>query len=96
MKLFSTILFIVTADDGLLLNIHHTYLDSTVFHGYRRMGDGSLGQAEIKQVARNSGDIIAAVNGASVVGKHFDEVVSIFKDAKRYSDKVDVLFHAQL
>jgi hypothetical protein len=59
------------------------------------MNDGSPGQAEIKQLARNPGDIITAVNGVSVVGKPFEEVVSIFKDASRHFDKVDVLFHVQ-
>jgi len=67
-----------------------------MFSGYRRVAEDSPGEAEVKKLARNHGDIIAALNGVNLVGKPHKEIVSAFKDAKRHSDKVDVLFHAQL
>ena len=65
-----------------------------VFFEYIRMPDGSPGPAETKQLVRNCGDIITAVNGVSVVNKSFDEVLSIVRDAVRHSDKVNFLFQA--
>ena len=59
--------------------------DKTVFLGYRQMPDGTKGPAEVKQLCKKCGDVIIAVNGISVVGKTFREVVSHLQAKSAYT-----------
>ena len=59
---------------GLMLNVGDK--DGCVsFMGYRELPDGSKCFAETNRLIKRHGDIIIAVNGRSVVGKTFAEVI---------------------
>jgi len=67
---------------GLLLNVGE--VDKNVaFLGYRQFPDGTRGPAEVKNLCRRHGDIIIAVNGKSLVGKPFKEVIPYLKESIR-------------
>jgi len=69
---------------GLLLNVGE--VDKNVaFLGYRQFPDGTRGPAEVKQLCRRHGDIIIAVNGKSLVGKPFKEVIPYLKESIRFA-----------
>jgi hypothetical protein len=71
--------FAVVTSHGLLLNVGEVK-GNVAFLGYRKMPDGSAGPSEIRRLVHNHGDIIIAVNGKSVVGKSFAQVIPHLKD----------------
>jgi len=69
---------------GLLLNVGE--VDKNVaFLGYRQFPDGTKGPAEVKNLCKRNGDIIIAVNGKSLVGKPFKEVIPYLKESIRFA-----------
>ena len=53
--------------------------DYVVFMGYRRLEDGTIGQAEMRSLFRNEKDVIIAVNGVFVIDYTYQDVVSHLK-----------------
>ena len=47
--------------------------------------DGTRGPAEVKNLCRRNRDIIIAVNGKSIVGKPFKEVIPYLKESIRFA-----------
>lgn len=75
---------IPVTSSGLMLNVGEVK-GSVAFLGYRKLPDGSPGPSEIRQLVRNHGDIIIAVNGQSVVGKSFQQVIPHLKSAMTFA-----------
>ena len=69
---------IPVTSSGLMLNVGEVK-GNVAFLGYRKLPDGSPGPSEIRRLVRNHGDIIIAVNGQSVVGKSFQQVIPHLK-----------------
>jgi hypothetical protein len=63
---------------GLMLNVGEMN-GSVAFLGYRQGPNGIKGPAEVKQLMRNVGDKIIAVNGVSTINKSFQEVIALLK-----------------
>ena len=57
--------------------------DHAVFMGYRRLEDGSIGQAEMRSLFRKKKDVIIAVNGKFVIDYTYQDVVSHLNYSKR-------------
>ena len=51
--------------------------------GYRRLEDGSIGQAEMRSLFRKKKDVIIAVNGQFVIDYTYQDVVSHLNYSKR-------------
>jgi len=66
-------------EHGLLINIGEVK-GSVVFSGYRRFPDESMGPSEVKQIIRSPGDKIIAVDGISMEGKIFKQVIDLVKE----------------
>ena len=67
---------------GLLLNVGEIH-GSVAFLGYRQFPDGSKGPAEAKNLIRNVGDKIIAVDGKSTIGKSFKEVIAMLRESAK-------------
>lgn len=67
---------------GLLLNVGEIH-GSVAFLGYRQFPDGSKGPAEAKNIIRNVGDKIIAVDGKSTIGKNFKEVIAMLRESAK-------------
>ena len=67
---------------GLLLNVGEIH-GSVAFLGYRQFPDGSKGPAQIKNLIRNVGDKIIAVDGKSTIGKSFKEVIALLRESAK-------------
>ena len=67
---------------GLLLNVGEIH-GSVAFLGYRQFPNGSKGPAEIKNIIRNVGDKIIAVDGESTIGKTFKEVIAMLRESAK-------------
>jgi hypothetical protein len=65
---------------GLLMNVGEVH-GSVSFLGYRTFPDGSKGPAEKKNLIRNVGDKIIAVDGSSTAGLSFKEVISLLRES---------------
>ena len=70
---------IPVTSSGLMLNVGEVK-GNVAFLGYRRLPGGLPGPSEVKRLIRSYGDVIIAVNGKSVVGKSFSEVIPYLKD----------------
>lgn len=69
---------------GLMLNVGEVK-GTVAFLGYRRSADGAPGPSEMKRLVRSTGDAFIAVNGKSVVGKSFSEVIPYLKDVLTFA-----------
>ncbi len=65
---------------GLMMNVGEIH-GSVAFLGYRTFPDGSKGPAEQKNLIRNVGDKIIAVDGISTVNKSFKEVINLLRES---------------
>ncbi|KAI2499807.1 Transcription factor S-II (TFIIS) [Fragilaria crotonensis] len=65
---------------GLLMDVISKN-ECVAFKGYKRFPDGSMGPAELKKCIRNVGDIFVAVDGISVVGKSFPDVIQTLRES---------------
>lgn len=65
---------------GLMMNVGEIH-GSVAFLGYRTFPDGSKGPAEKKNLIRNVGDKIIAVDGVSTVNKTFKEVINLLRES---------------
>lgn len=75
---------IPVTSQGLLLNVGESN-NSVAFMGYRQFRDGTRGPAEINRLVRRNHDVIIAVNGQSMVGKTFNEVIPYLKQSSRFA-----------
>ena len=69
-----------TTPSGLLMNVMADN-EFVAFTRYKSLPDGSKGPAESNRCIRNVGDRFVAVNGVSVAGKTFLEVVTMLKES---------------
>ena len=69
---------------GLGLNVGEQY-GGVAFLGYRRYADGTMCQAEIRNLVRKYGDIIIAVNGRSTVKKTFKEIIPMLRESSTFA-----------
>lgn len=65
---------------GLMMNVGEMH-GSVAFLGYRPFPGGSKGPAEIGNLIRSVGDKIIAVDGASTLGKSFQEVINMLRES---------------
>lgn len=65
---------------GLMMNVGEIH-GSVAFLGYRTFPDGSKGPAELRNLIRNVGDKIIAVDGVSTVNKSFKEVINLLRES---------------
>jgi len=65
---------------GLMMNVGEIG-GAVAFLGYRKFPDGSIGPSELKQLIRNFGDVIIAIDGQSTVNKSFKEVINMLKES---------------
>lgn len=69
---------------GLLMNVGE--LDGAVsFLGYRPLDHGVKGPAEVQGLIREVGDVITAINGQSVIGRTFAEVIQVLKKSTTFA-----------
>jgi Chromo (CHRromatin Organisation MOdifier) domain len=65
---------------GLMMNVGEIQ-GSVAFLGYRSFPDGTKGPSEIRQLIRNVGDKIIAVDGVPTVKKSFQDVIGMLKES---------------
>mmetsp|Transcript_18297 Transcript_18297/g.37033 ORF Transcript_18297/g.37033 Transcript_18297/m.37033 type:complete len:2677 (+) Transcript_18297:174-8204(+) len=70
--------------DGLLMNVGEVN-GAVSFLGYRQLKSGAKGPAEVNGLVHDIGDVIIAINGESVVGKTFAEVIQILKKCTTFA-----------
>lgn len=79
----------VHKDAGLMISVGtHCKTGDVVFCGYRRMPDGSKGDAEVMNAFYGVGDVILAVNEESVEGVPWEKASEILKKAKQKATRV--------
>ena len=69
---------------GLGLNVGEQN-GGVAFVSYRRCADGTMCQAEIRNLVRKQGDIIIAVNGRSTVKKSFKEIIPMLRESSTFA-----------
>ncbi len=70
--------------EGLLMNVGEVN-GAVSFLGYRQLKCGAKGPAEVRGLVHEIGDVIIAINGESVVGKTFAEVIQILKKCTTFA-----------
>jgi hypothetical protein len=67
---------------GIILKNTTSKYGSSIVDGFNANPDGSIGAAE-KGGVISSGDIVSRINGVSVTGSSYDEVIALIKSAPR-------------
>ena len=71
-----------TTPSGLLMNVKGVEA-FVAFNGYKKFPDGSKGPAELLNSVRRVGDKFIAVDGASTIGKSFEEVIRMLRESAK-------------
>lgn len=74
---------IQSTSSGLLMNLTMAQGQCVAFSGYVRYSDGSIGPTEANRCIRQVGDVIIAINGESVIGMQFSDVVQRLRESSK-------------
>jgi len=84
--------FIPITPHGLLIMLKNKINGTVEFNGYAKKPDGSMGPAETDNLIRNLGDVVIEINGCTLKGLQFMNVLSLIRNFVKHDRRGFITF----